>query len=46
VQLVEEEVGEDERSQVVDLEHRLIAVLGFGACRQEDTSVVDQHVQC
>src|SRR5438552_1092650 len=41
VQVVEQKVGEEERREIVDLEHRLVAVLGFGACWQKHASVVD-----
>jgi hypothetical protein len=45
LQLLEQEIGEEERRQVVDLEHRLVAVFGFGARGHEDTGVVDQHIK-
>ncbi len=42
---VQQQVGEQERRQVVDREDGLNAVYGHRSFAQSDASVVDQHVQ-
>ena len=44
LQLVQQEVGQQEVAQVVDLEHRLLPILGKGPLGGEHTGVVDQDV--